>query len=298
MKKKRLVAILAAILLLAGFLVFALRKDEPVSAIRFVEPDKLFAALDANVRGQPEFEVIVDIDHARLAAKAGSPMPPAHVLIWSDPELELAILKLNPLAGLDLPLRVLAFEDQETGKAAVVANSFDYLAERYSLPEDVTIRARYENALAKAEKGIPEAKIFNFTSNTMTDSGMLTLNSPYDFAATEKRIMDAINAQGDTVIFGVVDFAARSKKAGVDLDPLNLILFGAPGPGGKAMASAPTLGLDAFCQKLLIWQDENGSVHVSFNDLLALAKRQGVSGGLPLRVINRRLKETFSTALE
>jgi len=55
------------------------------------------------------------------------------------------------------------------------------------------------------------------------------------------------------------------------------------------MASAPTLGLDAFCQKLVIWQDEGGTVHVTFNDLLALANRQNVSGGLPLRVINRRL---------
>ena len=64
------------------------------------------------------------------------------------------------------------------------------------------------------------------------------------------------------------------------------------------MASAPTLGLDAFCQKLLIWQDEGGTAHVTFNDLLALAKRQNVSGGLPLRVINKRLKETFSKAVE
>ncbi|MCA9195844.1 MAG: hypothetical protein KDB03_28965, partial [Planctomycetales bacterium] len=71
-----------------------------------------------------------------------------------------------------------------------------------------------------------------------------------------------------------------------------------PGPGGKAMASAPTLGLDAFCQKLLIWQDEKGTVHVTFNDLRVLAARQEVSGGLPLRVINGRLKETFLTALE
>jgi hypothetical protein len=63
------------------------------------------------------------------------------------------------------------------------------------------------------------------------------------------------------------------------------------------MGSAPTLGLDAFCQKLLIWQDAGGTVRVTFNDLLALAERQKVSGGIPLRLINHRLKETFSTAL-
>ncbi len=298
MKKKYLVASFALILLLAAILVFALRDDEPVSPSRFVEPDKLFETLQANIRNQPGFEVIVDIDHARLAAEVGSPMPPSHVLIWSDPELEAAILNHNPLAAIDLPLRVLAFEDQKTGKAAVIANSYDFVAQRYSLPDDAIVRERYENALAKATKGIPETVIAKFPSDTMTDLGLITLDSPHDFATTEKLILETIHAQADTVSFGVVDFTARSREHGVALEPLRLILFGAPGPGGKAMASAPTLGLDAFCQKFLIWQDEGGSVHVSFNDLLALAKRQNVSGGLPLRVINHRLKKTFSTALE
>ena len=90
----------------------------------------------------------------------------------------------------------------------------------------------------------------------------------------------------------------RDCEHSIAIPPLRLILFGGPGPGGKAMASAPTLGLDAFCQKLVIWQDESGVVHVTFNDLLALADRQNVSGGLALQVINRRLKATFSGALE
>lgn len=298
MKKKLLFAILVLILSLAAIAVFFLKGDDPVDPIRFVAPDKLYETLDANVRNHPDFEVIADIDHARLAAGVGSSMPPAHVLIWSDPEMEAAILKHNPLAAVDLPLRILAFEDQETGKAAAVFNSYEFVAQRYSLPDDPALRSRYDSALAKAVEGVPESSIARFPSDSMKDLGMITLDSPYDFATTEQRVMDAINAQSDTVHFGVVDFAARSKKHGVDLAPSRLILFGGPGPGGKAMASAPTLGLDAFCQKLLIWQDAAGSVHVSLNDLLALAERQGVSGGLPLRVINRRLKATFTTALE
>jgi uncharacterized protein (DUF302 family) len=239
----------------------------------------------------------VDIDHSRLAAKAGSSMPPAHVLIWSDPELEAAILINNPLAGVDLPLRALAFEDHRTGKAAVITNSYDYLARRYSMPEDLAVRARYEAAIAKVIEGIPDSEIARFSSDSMPDAGLVTLKSAHDFVTTERRIQEAINAQSDTVNFGRVDFAARSKEHGVLLEPTVLILFGAPGPGGKAMASAPTLGLDAFCQKLLIWQDSSGDVHVTFNDLLAIAERQQVSGGIPLRVINRRLRSTFLQSL-
>jgi hypothetical protein len=64
------------------------------------------------------------------------------------------------------------------------------------------------------------------------------------------------------------------------------------------MASAPTLGLDAFCQKLLILQDADGTARVIFNDLTALAERQQVSGGIPLRLINRRIQKTFTDALK
>lgn len=63
------------------------------------------------------------------------------------------------------------------------------------------------------------------------------------------------------------------------------------------MGSAPTLGLDAFCQKFLLWKDAKGAVHLSYSDLGALAKRQGVSNSLALRVIDFRLGRTFEPAL-
>ena len=281
MKKFRNLAL--SVLLVAGMLslVLLLRQEQPIPESRFVEPDKLFQMLQGNVRKHAEFEMIVDIDHARLAAEAGSPMPPAHVLIWSDPALESAILKHNPVAAVALSLRILAYENQETGKAAVIYNTCGFVARRHSLPEDAALRDGYESAIAKTVKGVPESAISKFPSDSMPDAGLVTLTSPYSFESAEKRVQDAIAANPDTVPFGEVDFAMRAKTRGVEIRPLKLILFGGPGLGGRAMASAPTLGLDAFCQKLLIWQDEKGMVHVTFNDLLAHAERQGVSEGLP-----------------
>jgi uncharacterized protein (DUF302 family) len=211
--------------------------------------------------------------------------------------LDAAILELAPLAAIDLPLRALAYEDYETGRAAVITNSFDYLVNRYSLPDREALRSRYESAIARAMAGIPKDAIARFGSDEMPEAGLVTLDSPYDFATTGQKILEEINGQSDTVNFGEVDFAERSRRHGVKLKPMRLILFGAPGPGGKAMASAPTLGLDAFCQKLLIWEDDAGKVHVTFNDLLVLAKRQQVSIPMHLRIINRRIKGTFEKAL-
>lgn len=296
--KKRSSTVLLVLILGLFFALILLNNTNPVDDSRFIEPDKLYKTLEANVRSQEGYEVIVDIDHARLAQKVDSPMPPSHVLIWSDPKLETEVLKINPVAAIDLPLRILAFEDPVSGKAAVIANRFDFLMYRHGLPDDVAIRERYETAISKVMQGLPSESIASFSSDKMLDTGLVTLDSPHDFNTTEKRIRDAINAQDDTVFFTTVDFTERAKKSGVSLTPIRLILFGAPGPGGKAMSTAPTLGLDAFCQKMLIWQDADGAVHVTFNDLLVLAEHQQVSGGIPLRVINYRIKKTFSEALE
>ena len=272
--------------------------SQPIDKDRFIEPDRLYKIIEANLQNQEKYEIIVDIDHARLAQKAGSPMPPAHVLLWSDPELETEILKHNPMAAVDLPLRILAFEDSLTGNEAVITNSFDFIMNRHNLTENRDMKERYKIAILKATQGIPSQSIRNFDSTPMLDKGLVTLNSPYDFNRTKTLILDAIKAQNDTIVFGTIDFTERAKKFSVDLQPIYLILFGAPGPGGKAMSSAPILGLDAFCQKILIWKDSTGNVHVTFNDLIILAEYQKVSSGIPLRIINHRVKKTFSEALK
>jgi uncharacterized protein (DUF302 family) len=282
----------------AGTLSIMFRRSQPIAESRHVEPDRLFQALLSNVRSHPELEVIVDIDHSRLGAEAGSPMPPSHVLIWSDPRLDAAILSVNPVAAVDLPPRILAYEDPATGQAAAIHNRYEFVARRHSLPERSSLREAYESAFSKVTRGIPAAAFRAFASDDVPGTGLVTLKSPHDFETTRQRLQGVIHAQSDTVDFGTVDFAARSRACGVELRPLQLILFGGPRPGGRAMASAPTLGLDAFCQKLLVRQDEDGTVYVTFNDLRALAARQDVSGGLPLRVIDRRLKNTLSKALE
>ena len=64
------------------------------------------------------------------------------------------------------------------------------------------------------------------------------------------------------------------------------------------MSTAPSLGPDAFCQKLSIQQDANGSVRVIMNDLLALADRHDFRKSIALRIINWRIQKTFFGALE
>ncbi|TLU64128.1 DUF302 domain-containing protein [Thalassotalea litorea] len=273
-------------------------KPEDISDQRYNGPDKLYQQLETNIKNHADFDFIVDIDHSRLAKKAGSIMPPAHVIIWSYPQLEADVIREQPLAALEFPFRALAYEQAKSQQASVITNSYQYLVNRYQLNANVDREKQYNSVVESAFSGIPAQNIETLPDEVEAFAGITTLDSPYDFEKTKQRVMSAIKAQSDTVVFGEVNFNERARSYGVDLPPLVLVLFGGPGPGGKAMAAAPTLGLNGFCQKLLIWQGDDGKINVSFNDLLDMAKQQNAETTLPLRVVNRRLNKTFSDALE
>lgn len=281
-----------------GFLL-SCGKSDPVSPERYGPTDALISGIKANIERNQELELIADIDHSRLGSEAGSPMPPSRVVIFSNAELETALIRLNPLTALDLPLRLLAYELDNGKDNGLIYNTFDYLVSRYQLEEAVLpdLRASYNQTMNTALMGVSQEAVRSFEDDSMQPDGITTLESPYNFEETIKRVNDAIEAQDDTVHFGTVDFQANTRDLDIEIGPSYMILFGGPGPGGKAMAEATTLGLDGFCQKFLIWEDSSGRVFLSFNDLLALADRQGVKKNLPLRVINRRLTKVFAEAL-
>ena len=271
---------------------------EPVSEDRYAGADRLFSIVDSNVAAHEGLSKVVEIDHSRLAAEAGSVMPPARVLIFSSPELEAQLVAINPLVAIDLPLRILAYESVADLESRVTFNSFDYLRSRYGLDELPQIDAAYMASMADALEGVPAEARTEFAQDSMQPDGITSLDSPFDFETTVERVVAAIDAQDDTIWFGQVDYQAQARELGIETGPARLLLFGAPAPGAKAMAEAPTLGLDAFCQKFVFWEDSAGQVRLSFNDLLAIADRQDVPKSIALRVVNRRIESTFEDALE
>ena len=225
-------------------------------------------------------------------------MPPARVLIFSDPGLEAELLAIDRLIGVDLPLRVLAFASPgERSEGLVAFSPFETLAARHGLSTERPLAARWNARLDEVLDPIDAADRRPMSAPLELDRGITTLDSPFDFDETRRRLLDAITSQSDTILFAEMDFAARSAEHGVPLPPTTLILFGAPAPGGRCMKDAPRLGLDAFCQKLLVWEDDEGGVHASFNDLPALARRQDLGTGFVLRIVNRRVRDTLAESL-
>jgi uncharacterized protein (DUF302 family) len=76
------------------------------------------------------------IDHSGEAEKAGLKMPPTKLLIFGSPKAGTPVLLASPSIAIDLPLKVLIWEDR-AGKVWVSYNGPEYLQERHAVPQDL-----------------------------------------------------------------------------------------------------------------------------------------------------------------
>jgi uncharacterized protein (DUF302 family) len=77
--------------------------------------------------------VVDKIDHAAAAASVGLTLRPTTVVIFGNPTVGTALMQANQSIGLELPLKVLVWEDA-TGKTWLSHFELRSLAVRYLLP--------------------------------------------------------------------------------------------------------------------------------------------------------------------
>jgi uncharacterized protein (DUF302 family) len=264
---------------------------------RYQQSDALIQTISSNLKKAPYLTEEIKVDHSRLASAKGQPFPPTQVIIFNNDNLEAKMLHQKQILALDMPLRILAYESSRDQKNSVVWNEIDYIESRYNINFSDEIVSQYNKSMKAATEEIPAKFITHFSTNTMKKSGITTLNSRHSFDDTYQKSLAIIKSNSDVVIFDEIDFQAKALSQDVSIGKTKLILFGAPKPGGKSMADAQTLGLDAFPQKYLVWQDGDG-VHVSYNNLTEIADRQNTKKSIALRIIQYRLDSSFKKGFD
>jgi uncharacterized protein (DUF302 family) len=76
--------------------------------------------------------VFARIDHADGAAKVGMRLRPTELLIFGNPKGGTPLMQDHQSAGIDLPLKALAWEDAD-GKVWLTCNEAAWIAERHGL---------------------------------------------------------------------------------------------------------------------------------------------------------------------
>jgi uncharacterized protein (DUF302 family) len=95
--------------------------------------------------------VFARIDHAKGADGVGIPLAPLQLLIIGNPKLGSHLMTANPTAGIDLPLKMLAWEDAD-GKVWLAYNDPRWIAERHGVQERDKVIEKMSGALAKFAK--------------------------------------------------------------------------------------------------------------------------------------------------
>jgi uncharacterized protein (DUF302 family) len=80
--------------------------------------------------------VFARIDFSGDAARAGLQMPAEQMLIFGNPKAGTPLMLAAPAAGLDLPLKMLAWEAPD-GQVWAAYNDPKYIVQRYHLPADL-----------------------------------------------------------------------------------------------------------------------------------------------------------------
>ena len=156
----------------------------------------------------------------------------------------------------------------------------------------------FDAALERVISGSGVAAQPAATEGLSVDYGVIELTSSLSVAEAAGNLEKVVMAQDDTVWFGHLNFSEEAAKLGVKLPDAVLLLFGGPAPGGVAMADFTAIGLDAFCQKVLVYASDDGGSVVLFNDIAAFAELYYGSSAEPHHLLNKRLTATFSSAIK
>jgi uncharacterized protein (DUF302 family) len=81
------------------------------------------------------------------------------------------------------------------------------------------------------------------------------------------------------MLFAKIDFSGDAKRAGLQMPPTMLLVFGNPKTGTPVMVASPTAALD-LPLKVLFSQDTNGKVWLRYNAPEYLAERHSIPAEL------------------
>ena len=105
------------------------------------------------------------------------------------------------------------------------------------------------------------------------DNGIVHKRSNQLVDATLAKVKRMLQARG-VAMFAFIDHSGEAEKVGLAMRPTKLVIFGSPKAGTPLMLATPSVAID-LPLKILIWEDGEGKVWVSYNSPQYLRERHG-----------------------
>jgi uncharacterized protein (DUF302 family)/uncharacterized membrane protein YidH (DUF202 family) len=111
-----------------------------------------------------------------------------------------------------------------------------------------------------------------------SNNGIVTIPSHHTAEQTVQRLEEILAAKG-VKLFAVIDHSGEAEKAGFQMRPCKLLIFGNPKAGTPLMLASPLAALD-LPLKILVWEKADNSVWLSYNDSAYLQHRHALPDNL------------------
>ena len=261
--------------------------DYTKSQVSFQET---YTALHSALSANENIKIVAEVNHTANAESVGEALNSTRIIFFGNPNLGTPLMQQNQLAGLDLPQKIVVYQNTENEVYAGFNNTA-YFSSRHTLNGVATLPI-IQGALENLSKGASQDSIVAATdSAAIVEEGIIskTTNSK-SFDAVYNSLKMAIENNENLKIIAELDHQANAASIGQELDPTRIIIFGNPNLGTSLMQNAQTTALD-LPQKMLVWQNTEGAVQVAYNDPAFLVKRHGITA-------NETVLETIAIALD
>ena len=109
---------------------------------------------------------------------------------------------------------------------------------------------------------------------TATNNGIVNKPSKHSVEQTVEALSNILKSKG-VAVFALIDHSGEAEKVGLKMRPTKLLIFGNPKAGTPLMLASPSSAID-LPLKILVWEDAQGKVWVSYNSPEYLRERHGL----------------------
>jgi uncharacterized protein (DUF302 family) len=109
---------------------------------------------------------------------------------------------------------------------------------------------------------------------SILDNGIVSTPSSHSVDQTVEKLAAMLQAKG-VALFALVDHSGEAEKVGMKMRPTKLLIFGNPKAGTPLMLAAPSSAID-LPLKILVWEDSERQVWISYNSPQYLQNRHGI----------------------
>ena len=109
---------------------------------------------------------------------------------------------------------------------------------------------------------------------TFANNGIMDTLSSHPVDQTVEKLKKILQDKG-LRLFALVDHSGEAQKVGMKMLPTKLLIFGNSKAGTPLMLAAPRAAID-LPLKILVWEDGQGKVWLSYNSLEYLKQRHGL----------------------